>query len=61
LSGKNITPNWQTTTSKGRVVEGQLHRVGLPPLHRTLRAQTRRMIEHRLVQVGGDDRRVGRQ
>ena len=55
LSGKNITPNWQTTRSKlassnGRSsasawLEGDLAR--LHPL--------RRDVEHRRVEIGGDD------
>ena len=42
-----------------RVVrERQPHRVGLAPLDRPRGADRRGMVEHRLVQVGGDDRRA---
>ena len=61
LSGKNITPNWHTTASNVAVREGQLHRIGLPPLDRTRRADGGRLVEHGLVQVRGDDGRRSRQ
>ena len=41
---------------EGRVAERQLHRVGLAPGDGTRDRMLRRLIEHRLVQVRGDDR-----
>ena len=38
------------------VPKGKLHRVCLPPLHRTPDAGRDRLIDHRLIQIGGDDR-----
>ena len=44
---------------EARVLEGKLLRVGLPKAHRVRLDLLRRDVEHRLVEVGGDDLRVG--
>ena len=41
--------------------EGQLHSVCLAPLHRTACADRRCHVQHRLIEVGRDDRRAVRQ
>ena len=40
-----------------RVRKRQLHRVRLAPFNRARRSDRRRVIEHRLVEIGGDNRR----
>jgi hypothetical protein len=59
-SGKNITPSWQDLCVGRRVAERQAHRIRLAPLEGARRSHRRGEVEHRLVQVGGDETRVGR-
>jgi len=46
---------------EGRVLEGQLHRVGLAPFDRARRADLGGLVEHRLVEIGGDEARARRE
>ena len=56
LVGEEHDPELAHDQIERLVGEGQLHRIGLTPCDRTGGADRGRMVEHRLIEVGGDDR-----
>ena len=40
---------------EARIGEGQFHRVGLTPFDRARNADPRRLVKHRLIEVGRDN------